>query len=96
MDDDPKIREVLVRAIESQGLGCASASNGAEALALLSSTGDVALCITDISMPEMDGLTLLQQLRARYPDIAVTMLTAVAEVTTAVEKGDWLAYMKSR
>jgi putative nucleotidyltransferase with HDIG domain len=43
------------------------------------------LVISDIYMPEMDGVTFLREALQRYPDMAIVMLTGVAEVTTAVE-----------
>jgi putative nucleotidyltransferase with HDIG domain len=46
--------------------------------------GPVPLVITDVHMPGMDGLDFLREVRSRYPDTAVIMLTAVAEVRTAV------------
>ena len=85
VDDDPQVRSVLARLIEGQGLQCIQASNGAEALALLAEQGEVPLCITDIYMPQLDGVGFLREARQRYPDMAVIMLTGVAEVATAVE-----------
>ena len=43
------------------------------------------LVISDINMPEMDGITFLQEALRLYPDLAVIMLTGVADVSTAVE-----------
>jgi putative nucleotidyltransferase with HDIG domain len=61
------------------------ASSGADALAVLAREGEVPLCISDIHMPEMDGVTFLREALKLYPDMAVIMLTGVAEVDTAVE-----------
>jgi response regulator RpfG family c-di-GMP phosphodiesterase len=85
VDDDQQVRHAMAKSVESQGLRCAQASNGVEALALLETVGEVPLCITDISMPEMDGVAFLRRARALYPDMAIIMLTGVSEVTTAVE-----------
>ncbi len=85
VDDDAQVRRALARAIESMGLPTIEAVHGIEALELLATHGDVAVCISDIYMPEMDGVTLLREVHARYPDTAVIMLTGAAEVTTAVE-----------
>jgi putative two-component system response regulator len=74
----------MVRVIESQGLSCLEAASGVEGLEVLARMGSVPLVITDVHMPAMDGVEFLRQLRARYPDTAVIMLTAVAEVRTAV------------
>jgi putative nucleotidyltransferase with HDIG domain len=85
VDDDAQVRSAMVRVIESQGLACAEAGSGAEALAILRVEGEIPICISDIYMPEMDGVTFLREALRLYPDMAVIMLTGVAEVTTAVE-----------
>ena len=85
VDDDAQVRSVLTRLIEGQGLQCLQAPNGAEALRILAEQGEVPLCITDIYMPVLDGVGFLREARQRYPDMAVIMLTGVAEVATAVE-----------
>jgi putative two-component system response regulator len=85
VDDDPAVRRALARVVESHGLATQEASSGAEALALLQRDGEVPICISDIHMPEMDGVTFLREALRLYPDMAVIMLTGVAEVTTAVE-----------
>jgi putative two-component system response regulator len=61
------------------------ASSGADALSILKEVGEVPVCISDIYMPEMDGVTFLREALQRYPDMAVIMLTGMAEVNTAVE-----------
>ena len=85
IDDDAQVRSALVRVIQRQGLACLEASCGTDALALLEAEGEVPICISDIYMPEMDGVTFLQEALRRYPDMAVIMLTGVADVGTAVQ-----------
>lgn len=85
MDDDAQVRGALVRVIELQGLACREAASGAEALQILKSEGEIPVCISDIYMPEMDGLTFLREALQLHPDMAIIMLTGVAEVRTAVE-----------
>lgn len=84
VDDDDLVRHALVRVVEGQGLACIQAGSGVQALELLERQGEVPIVISDIHMPEMDGLALLHRLRERWPDTAVIMLTAVADVETAV------------
>lgn len=79
------MRHVLTRVIQTHGLSVVEACSGAEALEVLEREGEIPVCISDIYMPEMDGLTFLREALKRYPDMAVIMLTGVAEVTTAVE-----------
>lgn len=83
VDDEPRLRRVLVRLLEAQGFACAEAGSGTEALAQLERT-PVPLVISDIRMPQMDGITLLKEIVARWPDTAVVVVTAVAEVESAV------------
>ena len=85
VDDDAQIRHVLSRVIAAHGLSPIEASSGTEALAALAREGEVPICISDIYMPEMDGVSFLREAVHRYPDMAVIMLTGVAEVNTAVE-----------
>jgi response regulator RpfG family c-di-GMP phosphodiesterase len=85
VDDDVQVRQSMVRIIEGHGLATVQAASGSEALALLRREGEIPLVISDIYMPEMDGVTFLREALRLYPDMAVIMLTGVAEVTTAVE-----------
>jgi len=85
VDDDVKVRQSLARAIEAHGLGVVQVSSGVDALALLREHGEVPLCISDIHMPGMDGIAFLREALGLYPDMAVLMLTGVADVSTAVE-----------
>src|SRR5438093_228764 len=77
VDDDDQVRSALVRVVESQGFACLQASSGIEALEVLRREGEVPVCISDIYMPEMDGVTFLRQALQLYPDMAVIMLTGV-------------------
>lgn len=83
VDDEPRLRSALARVMEIDGFDCLQASSGAEALALLGPQA-VTIVLTDLRMPSMDGMTLLREMRARYPDTAVVMVTAVADVDVAV------------
>jgi putative nucleotidyltransferase with HDIG domain len=85
VDDDAQVRRSLARVIEAHGLSTVEASSGAEALAILERDGEVPLVISDIYMPEMDGVTFIREALRRFPDMAIVMLTGVAEVATAVE-----------
>lgn len=76
---------MLSRVIQTHGLSAVEASSGLDALAVLDREGEIALCVSDIYMPEMDGVTFLREALKRYPDMAILMLTGVAEVNTAVE-----------
>lgn len=83
VDDEPHLRRVLVRLMRSDGFVCDEAANGAEALEKLRQR-PASLVLTDLHMPELDGLGLLREIRRLYPDTAVMMITAIQEVDTAV------------
>jgi putative nucleotidyltransferase with HDIG domain len=85
VDDDVQVRRTLVRVLRSQGIDPLEAGDGRSALELLEQSGAVVLMISDVNMPQMDGITLLREVHRRWPDIAVVMLTGVAELATAVE-----------
>jgi response regulator RpfG family c-di-GMP phosphodiesterase len=83
VDDEPRLRQVLVRLMEAEGFSCSEAGTGTDALAFLEGEA-VPLVISDLRMPGMDGLELLGRIRDRFPDTAVVMVTAVADVEVAV------------
>ena len=83
VDDEPRLRRVLVRLLEGRASPVAKRSSGTEALAA-DAPGPRPLVISDLRMPEMDGVALLREIIARWPDTAVIMVTAVAEVESAV------------
>jgi len=83
VDDEPRLRQVLVHLMRADGFECFEAANGEEALVQLAQH-PVTLVMSDVRMPRMDGIELLRQIRARWPDIAVVMITAIADVDVAV------------
>src|SRR5262245_8494791 len=84
VDDDPAVRKSIAKVTEALGLSPLQASNGTEALNVLESQGEVPLIISDVNMPGVSGLELLEEVQRRYPDTAVLMLSGVHEVKTAV------------
>src|SRR5689334_19194791 len=83
VDDEPRLRQVMVHLMRGDGFQCVEAGNGIEALEQLSKYS-ITLVLSDLRMPKMDGLELLRELRSRYPDVAAVMITAVADVEVAV------------
>lgn len=89
VDDDPRIRGLLTESLSALGYTTSQASNGREALELVYDH-DYDCVITDIRMPEIDGLTLLHSLKAQKPTMPVVMITAFAipqHKAEAVEAG---------
>jgi response regulator RpfG family c-di-GMP phosphodiesterase len=85
VDDEPQVRRSVVRILNRQGFACLEAANGREGLEQIEAHPDLPLVISDLRMPEMDGLAFLRAVRQRSPDSAVVMLSGQAETETAVE-----------
>ena len=83
VDDEPRLRQVLMHLMRNDGFRCLEAQDGEEALAVLA-RHPVTLVMSDLRMPKLDGIGLLREIRARWPDAAVVMITAVADVEVAV------------
>jgi response regulator RpfG family c-di-GMP phosphodiesterase len=83
VDDEPRLRQVMVHLMRSDGFQCIEAENGVDALEQLARY-PVTLVLSDLRMPKMSGSELLREIRSRYPDTAVVMITAVADVEVAV------------
>lgn len=87
VDDEKNIREGITELIEWEKLGCkvcASMQNGAQVLKYLAEEKNhVDIIITDIKMPIMDGMELIEALNESFPDIKVVILTAYGDFTYA-------------
>jgi two-component system, NtrC family, nitrogen regulation response regulator NtrX len=84
IDDEPAIRESLRMILEYEGYDCVLAATGQEGLALLERESPE-LVFLDIKMPGMDGLEVLQRIRASHDALPVVMISGHATVSTAVE-----------
>ncbi|MCV6624664.1 MAG: nitrogen regulation protein NR(I) [Cellvibrionaceae bacterium] len=83
IDDDRSIRWVLEKALQQAKIKTQSFANGDEALNQLEQTQPTVV-ISDIRMPGIDGLDLLQQLQRRHPDLPVIIMTAHSDLESAV------------
>jgi two-component system cell cycle response regulator CpdR len=84
-EDDNAMREYLQRALERAGYSVASVDRGTAALPLLEQES-FDLLLTDIVMPEMDGIELAQRAGAIAPDMRVMFITGFAAVTLKAGK----------
>jgi two-component system nitrogen regulation response regulator GlnG len=83
IDDDRSIRWVLERALEQEGIRSRTFDNGSSALTRLRSETPDAI-ISDIRMPGLDGLELLERLQAEHPELPVIIMTAHSDLDSAV------------
>jgi response regulator RpfG family c-di-GMP phosphodiesterase len=83
VDDDQDVREMLREAFRARGYRCRIAANGREALEVLQADPPL-LTVTDMKMPFMDGLELIECARGVDADAVVVVLTGAGDVRTAV------------
>ena len=84
VDDERLIRWSLEQTLEKAGYEVETAESGA--LALASARDDVPdVVLLDLKLPDMDGIHVLRQLKEAHPDTQVVIMTAYADVATAVE-----------
>ena len=84
VDDQASAAQFLRLLLEQQGHKVETASNGLEALPLLEDH-HFDLVLSDLDMPEMDGLELMHRIRQRWPDLPVVAVTALSDVSKVVE-----------
>ncbi len=85
VDDEQNMQSVLRILFQSQGYETKLAANGREALELLNKPDSVDMIISDLKMPEMDGIELLQEVRQRWPELPFVLVTAYGTIERAVE-----------
>jgi two-component system cell cycle sensor histidine kinase/response regulator CckA len=79
VEDEEGLRALNARGLKSRGYTVLEAGNGVEALEVLAEHGHVDLVVSDVVMPEMDGPTLLKELRARDPNVKIIFVSGYAE-----------------
>ncbi len=84
VDDERNYPLILSAVLQEEGFETLTANSGQEALDILSQS-DVDLVLTDMKMPQMDGIELLERIKDKEPDLPVIMMTAHGTVEKAVE-----------
>jgi two-component system cell cycle sensor histidine kinase/response regulator CckA len=79
VEDEEGLRALNARGLQSRGYTVLQAGNGVEALEVLDKAGHVDLVVSDVVMPEMDGPTLLKELRRRDPKVKIIFVSGYAE-----------------
>ncbi|MEO8501300.1 MAG: sigma-54 dependent transcriptional regulator, partial [Vicinamibacteria bacterium] len=82
IDDEPSLRDVLKLGLKRAGFEVGTAGGQAEAIALLNDHWD--LVVTDLQLPDGDGLSILRHVKEVSPETAVVVLTAHGSADTAV------------
>ena len=84
VDDSQVMRRVIERSVTGGNHEFRTASNGVEALAEFEAF-DPEVVTMDLTMPEMDGLTAVDRLMSKRPDVRILVVSALGDVGTAVE-----------
>lgn len=89
VDDDEALRQMLVMHFTDRGFDCSMARNGVEALAILGD-GQTPVMITDLHMPEMDGVALLRAVREKglcTRSIVLSGYATIGNLTACLQEG---------
>ena len=79
VEDEEGLRALNARGLVSRGYTVLEAGNGVEAIEAFGKHGRVDLVVSDVVMPEMDGPTLLKELRRRDPTVKIIFVSGYAE-----------------
>ena len=84
IDDEPDIRELLELTLSGMSVACASAPDLRTAKALLKER-NFGICLTDMRLPDGDGVDFVSYLQRHYPDLPVAVITAHGSMDTAIQ-----------
>lgn len=84
VDDDNSIRWVLQKALQAANIPCFSFDNPEDLLLQLQTAQPPEVIVSDIRMPQMDGMTLLEEVHKVFPNIPVIIMTAHSDLDSAV------------
>ncbi|MBL6954103.1 MAG: sigma-54-dependent Fis family transcriptional regulator [Alphaproteobacteria bacterium] len=87
IDDDPTQRRLLEAVVSRHGYNVAVAKGGEDAVAFMKSEAgnSIDLILLDLVMPDLDGFAVLQQVKPRYPDLPIIVLTAQSGIDVIVK-----------
>ncbi|MEZ0121599.1 MAG: PAS domain S-box protein [Candidatus Reddybacter sp.] len=75
VDDEPALRYLAREILQDAGYTALTASNGEEALATLATKQNIALVLSDVVMPDMDGFSLAREIQSRYPAVKIQLIS---------------------
>ena len=84
VDDEPDIRELIDLTLSRMGLAAACVGSVAEARASLAEADGFQLCLTDMRLPDGDGLEIVRYISEKYPQMPVAVITAFGSTENAV------------
>jgi len=85
VDDESDFIETMSKRLQKRGFKVLTATEGKEALELVSKNRNLEVMILDVKMPGMDGIEVLREMKNNYPLIEVIMLTGHATIESAID-----------
>lgn len=85
VDDEKSVRETLALILESEGYETTAAGSAAEALGLIDNAGGYDFIISDIRMPDLDGIGFVQRLRDMSVESNIIMISAYGNLSTSIK-----------
>jgi CheY-like chemotaxis protein len=80
VDDEALIRLLIVESLEERGFDILEAASGIDALCLIAGTDAIDLLVTDVNMPDPDGIAVARQIRVYHPNIPVVFVSGRADL----------------
>lgn len=87
VDDDEIVRQVTAELMEASGFAVLSVASAAAALAVVGGDAAVDVLVSDLSMPEMDGVSLIKEVQRRRPGLPAILLTGLATNAAEIAAG---------
>lgn len=85
VDDEPNIRRVLEAVLSKEGHTVRTAENGRKGLDVLAADNSIDILVTDLIMPDLNGIELLEAAKQINPNLSVLMITAHGTIKSAVD-----------
>jgi two-component system, chemotaxis family, chemotaxis protein CheY len=86
VDDSSTVRDEVAGFLQKNGLDVATAVDGRDGLSKLKASPDTKLVISDVNMPNMDGLTMVEKIRGELSNSAVNVIMLTTESSPAMKE----------
>ncbi len=87
IDDDPGVLESLAEVLRVSGFQVFTAANGHDASTMVSDLS-IDLLITDLAMPDEDGIEIIRRMRTKYPQLKIIAISGAFGIEVLGERGD--------
>ena len=95
VDDSPAVTDILSQVCELLGHDVLCAKNGSQGLSVIHVATDIDMVFTDYKLPVMDGVEMAKEIKAKYPNLPVVLITGSVMVTDAeLERGGFDAVVQ--